>query len=207
MRPTRFLFVPFTCVMLAMASTGSTGSAQSAGGTAAGTDSSNSTSKVPSDDSVVSSEMRKLELAFGGVWTTSETFARNGFYPNGAERKGTAQFRLVTGGTSLIEEVHSDGSAGRLDFMVVIWWDSGAKIYKVFTCGNGGSDPCGIRGIAYFDGDSFANDYGLKIRGAKKKMEGHLLGDHSAVLNCATSRAPADWRFHVFRSHRPFAIR
>ena len=51
----------------------------------------------------------------------------NEFYPNGAEREGTARFSLATGGTSLIEEVHSDGSAGRLDFMVVIWWDNEAR--------------------------------------------------------------------------------
>jgi hypothetical protein len=113
--------------------------------------------------------MQRLERAFGGAWSTSESFARNEFYPDGAERKGTARFKLATSGTSIIEEVHSDGSAGRLDFMVVIWWDSDAKTYKFFTCGNGGSDPCKIRGNAYWDGDSFVNDYDLTIRGAKKR--------------------------------------
>jgi hypothetical protein len=113
--------------------------------------------------------MQRLERAFGGTWTTSESFAHNEFYPNGAEREGTARFNLATGGTSLIEEVHSDGSAGRLDFMVVIWWDNEAKIYNFFTCGNGGNNPCKIRGTAHWDGDSFVNNYELTIKGAKKK--------------------------------------
>lgn len=101
----------------------------------------------------------------------SESFAHNEFFPNGAERNGTARFSLATGGTSLIEEVHSDGSAGRLDFMVVIWWDNEAKVYNFFTCGNGGNNPCKIRGTAHWDGDSFVNDYELTIRGAKKRWK------------------------------------
>jgi Protein of unknown function (DUF1579) len=124
-----------------------------------------------SADSANSPEMRRLERAFAGTWTISDSFARNEFYPNGAERQGTAQFRLATGGTSLIEEVHSDGSAGRLDFMVVIWWDGEAKVYNFFTCGNRGSNPCKIRGTAHWDGDSLVNDYELSIRGAKNKWK------------------------------------
>jgi hypothetical protein len=85
--------------------------------------------------------MQRLDRAFRGTWTTSENFAHNESYPSGAEREGTARFTLATGGTSLIEEVHSDGSAGRLDFMVLIWWDNEAKIYNFFTCGNGGNNP------------------------------------------------------------------
>jgi hypothetical protein len=115
--------------------------------------------------------MQRLERAFAGTWTTAESFAHNEFYPNGAERMGTAHFNLATGGTSLIEEVHSDGSAGRLDFMVVVWWDNEAKVYNFFTGGNGGSNPCKIRGTAHWDGDSFVNDYELTIRGTKKKWK------------------------------------
>jgi hypothetical protein len=94
-----------------------------------------------SADSASSPEMQRLERVFAGTWSTSESFARNEFYPNGAERKGTAQFRLATGGTSLIEEVHSDGSAGRLDFMVVIWWDSEAKVYNFLPAGTAAAIP------------------------------------------------------------------
>jgi hypothetical protein len=76
---------------------------------AATTESSRSVHPVASPDSANSPEMQRLERAFAGTWSTSESFAHNEFYPNGAERKGTAQFSLATGGTSLIEEVHSNG--------------------------------------------------------------------------------------------------
>jgi hypothetical protein len=120
-------------------------------------------------ESVTDPEMTRLARAFVGEWDTTETFARNDFYPNGAERKGTARFTLATGGTSLIEEVHSDGSAGKLDFIVIIWWDKDEKSYNFFTCGNSGSNPCRLRGTAKWDGDSFLNQYELVIRGTKKK--------------------------------------
>jgi len=142
---------------------------------AATTDSSRSVHTVASADSASSPEMQRIERAFAGTWSTSESFAHNKFYPNGAERKGTAKFSLATGGTSLIEEVHSDGSAGRLDFMVVIWWDSETKVYNLFACGNSGSNPCKIRGTAHWDGDSFVNDYELSIGGAKKKWKDTFL--------------------------------
>src|SRR5258708_6524266 len=66
-------------------------------------------------------QMRHLAKAFEGIWKTHESFAKNEFYPKGAERSGTAQFALATGGTALIENVRSDGSAGKLDFMAVLW--------------------------------------------------------------------------------------
>ncbi len=138
---------------------------------AATAESSRSVRRVPSADSASSPEMQRLDRAFVGTWSTSESFAHNEFYPDGAERKGTAQFSVATGGTSLIEEVHSNGSAGRLDFMVVIWWDSETKVYNFFACGNSGSNPCKIRGTAHWDGDSFVNDYELSVRGAKKKWK------------------------------------
>ncbi|HEY2459790.1 MAG TPA: DUF1579 family protein [Candidatus Acidoferrum sp.] len=114
-------------------------------------------------------EMQKLAKAFAGNWKTQEVFAHNEFYPKGAERQGTARFTLATGGTSLMEEVHSDGSAGRLDFIAIIWWDKDAQTYRVFTCGNGGNNPCKLRGTAHWDGASFSNEYELRLRGADRK--------------------------------------
>jgi hypothetical protein len=164
----RLFLVPLAPVMAVVAAS-SAGRPQSA--LEASTESSRSMPKVASADSASNPEMQRLERALAGTWITSESFAHNEFYPNGAERKGTARFSLATGGTSLIEEVHSDGSAGRLDFMVVIWWDNEAKIYKFFTCGNGGNNPCKIRGTAQWDGGSFVNDYELTIRGVKKRWK------------------------------------
>lgn len=164
------LLVLLTPVIVALAAS-SASWPQSATEPQACTESCGSMHKFAAADSGGNPEMQRLERAFVGTWSTSESFAHNEFYPNGAERKGTARFSLGTGGTSFIEEVHSDGSAGRLDFMVVIWWDNEAKVYDFFTCGNGGNNPCKIRGTAHWDGDSFINDYELTIRGAKKRWK------------------------------------
>ena len=170
MRRRLWFFVPFVLAITVVAASGAC-QPPSATGLAASTESSGSMPDVATAGSASNPDMQRLDRAFGGTWTTSESFAQNEFYPNGAEREGTARFTLATGGTSLIEEVHSDGSAGRLDFMVVIWWDNEAKIYNFFTCGNGGNNPCKIRGTGHWDGDSFVNNYELTIRGAKKKWK------------------------------------
>jgi hypothetical protein len=183
MRRSLWFFVSFLLATTVVAASGAD-HPKSATGLAASTESSESMPKVASAGSASNPEMQRLDRVFGGTWATSESFAHNEFYPSGAEREGTARFTLATGGTSLIEEVHSDGSAGRLDFMVVIWWDNEVKAYNFFTCGNGGNNPCKTRGTAHWDGDSFINNYELTIRGAKKKeMEGYLLGDHSKVIH------------------------
>jgi len=184
--------VPVVPVMFAAVAASSLGWPQNATRRAATTESSQSVPKVASVNSASSPEMQRLASAFAGRWSTSETFAHNEFYPNGAERKGTANFRLATGGTSFIEDVHSDGSAGRLDFMVVIWWDSEAKVYSFFTCGNGGSNPCGIRGTAHWDGNSFVNDYELSIRG--KRTSGRIASQRSPQCHSHWSRR---WNRHI----------
>ena len=115
-------------------------------------------------------EMHKLFRAFLGRWTVKETFERNEFSPGGGSRSGTARFTVGSGGTSLIEDYHANGSAGRLDFLAVIWWDPGAKAYRVFTCANG-RDACSMRGAAAWAGDSFVNDYDQSLNGISTKLE------------------------------------
>ncbi len=126
---------------------------------------------ITPSESAPTPEMQRLARAFVGTWNTIETFERNEFYPNGAERKGTARISVGTGGTTLIEDYHSDGSAGKLDFLAVIWWDNGTKRYGFFTCGNGHVTACKIRGTARWDGDSFVNEYDLAIKGTKRKWQ------------------------------------
>lgn len=113
--------------------------------------------------------MARLARAFLGAWNTSESFARSDLSPNGGERAGTARFHLATGGTTLVEDYHSNGSAGKLDFMVIIWWNQEAGSYEFFTCGNGGKNPCRLRGTAHWDGDSFVNEYEETMREGKKQ--------------------------------------
>ena len=85
-----------------------------------------------------------------------------------------------------MNEVHSDGSAGKLDGMVVIWWDSGAKTYRFFTCFNG-SSPCKLRGTAHWQGDEFVNEYEGPVNGKATKSQDrwiHItLNSHTLVAS------------------------
>ena len=112
-------------------------------------------------------EMDRLAKALVGDWNTTETMERGELFPNGGERHGMVQVRLAAGGTTLIYEVHSDGSAGRLDGMLVIWWDKEASFYRFFICFNNPSHPCEMRGTAHWEGDLFVNDYEEIVKGNK----------------------------------------
>ena len=112
----------------------------------------------PNQNSSVA-EMGRLAKALVGDWNTTETMEPGKLFPNGGSRNGIVHVRLAAGGTTLIYEVHSDGSAGKLDGMLVIWWDKDASVYRVFVCFNNPDHPCEVRGIAHWQGDLFVNDY------------------------------------------------
>ena len=112
-------------------------------------------------------EMDRLAKALVGDWNTTETMERGELFPNGGERHGIVQVRLAAGGTTLIYEVHSDGSAGRLDGMLVIWWDKEASLYRFFICFNNPNHPCEMRGTAHWESDSFVNDYEEIVKGKR----------------------------------------
>jgi hypothetical protein len=115
--------------------------------------------------------MNKLFQAFVGDWSVRETFQRNEFFPKGGERKGMARFRVGTGGTSLIEDYHSDGSAGQLDFLLVIWWNAPASTYQVFTCSNGSDNAGQLRGSAHWERATLVNDYVEKLNDKDQKCQ------------------------------------
>jgi hypothetical protein len=71
------------------------------------------------------------------------------FFPNGGERKGRAHARLAAGGATLVMEGHSDGSAGPLSYIIVVWWDKHAKLYGYFTCFKDPDVGCEVRGTAH----------------------------------------------------------
>ena len=112
-----------------------------------------------------SPEMQKLADAFAGDWNTTETMLRSEFFPNGGARHGSSHVRLVAGGTTLLTEVHSNGSAGPLDGVLAIWWDKGAQAYRFFTCFNDANNPCEVRGTAHWEGKTFVNDYEEMMNG------------------------------------------
>lgn len=114
-------------------------------------------------------EMEKLFNSFAGDWDTSELRERTQLFPDGGERKGKAHIRLASGGSTLVMEGHSDGSAGRLSYIIVIWWDQDTSVYRYFTCFKDTGSSCEIRGTAHWDHDKFVNDYEEPIHG--KKMQ------------------------------------
>jgi hypothetical protein len=116
-----------------------------------------------------SQQINRLLKAFAGDWKTTEAMEHSELFPNGGARQGVATFRLGTGGTTLIEEGRSDGSAGPLEFLIVIWWDEEAGLYRLLTCFNGYAKPCELRGTARWEGDTFVNDY-QELVGAKSTM-------------------------------------
>jgi hypothetical protein len=124
-------------------------------------------STTPASQNSPVPEMERLAKALVGDWDTTETMEKGEFFPNGGSRHGVVRVRLAAGRTTLIYEVHSNGSAGKLDGMLVIWWDKGASLYRVFVCFNDPSHPCEMRGTAHWEGDSFVNDYEETVKGKK----------------------------------------
>jgi hypothetical protein len=126
-----------------------------------------SANAVAPPESAASPEMDRLAKALAGDWDTTETMERSEHFPNGGSRHGTVHARLASGGYTLIYEVHSNGSAGKLDGFHTIWWDKGAKLYYFLACFNHPDNPCRTRGTAHWEGDKFVNDYEEIIDGKK----------------------------------------
>lgn len=124
-------------------------------------------SGTPPNQSSPVPEMERLAKALVGDWNTTERMEHGEVFPNGGSRHGIVHVKLAAGGTTLIYEVHSDGSAGKLDGMLVIWWDKDASLYRVFVCFNNPQRPCEMRGTAHWEGDSFVNDYEATVKGSK----------------------------------------
>jgi hypothetical protein len=105
-------------------------------------------------------ELARLASAFVGDWDTSETMEKSEYFPNGGGRHGTSRWRLGVGGTTVIDEGHSNGSVGPLDHLVLIWWDKKADVYQYLVCFKDVGSACWIRGTAHWDRNDFINDYG-----------------------------------------------
>src|SRR6267154_3481015 len=120
-------------------------------------------------ETAASPEMDRLAKALAGDWNTSESMVKSEFFPNGGSRHGRSHIGLVAGGTSLFAEFHSNGSAGKLDGLYVIWWDKPANIYRLFVCFNDLQTPCKLRGTAHWEGDTFVNDYEETVDGKLTK--------------------------------------
>ena len=114
-------------------------------------------------------EVYKLLRFFEGTWSVFENLQKNEFFPKGGTRRGTARITPGPGRLSLIEDYHSNGSAGQLDLLAIIWWDNKAQIYRPLVCANG-EEGCIVRGTVRWQGNALINDYEEVMGGKKRKM-------------------------------------
>jgi len=114
-----------------------------------------------------SPEMQRLIDAFRGNWVVRETFEVSASR-HGETRQGSASFR-VGPGLSLIEDYRSDGSAGSLRFLALLWWDQTAQAYRLLTCAN--NDGCSMRGTAKWEGKELANSWKQVIDGKTARFK------------------------------------
>jgi carboxyl-terminal processing protease len=114
-----------------------------------------------------SPEMERLAKFVVGDWDTVETIESSPSFPHGGSRNGRVEARLAAGGYTLIYEVHSDGSAGKLDGFLTIWWDQAANVYHLLACFNNPRGPCRMRGTAHWEGEAFVNDYDFLVEGKR----------------------------------------
>lgn len=126
--------------------------------------------KAQENPPAASPEMTRLAKALAGDWNTTENMEHSEFFPHGGSRHGHSHVALIAGGTALMSEVHSDGSAGKLDGVVTVWWEKAAGVYRFFICFNDTESPCRLRGTAHWEGDTFVNDYEEVIAGKKVKF-------------------------------------
>jgi hypothetical protein len=123
-----------------------------------------SDTKSPAETGVrPSPEMERLLNAFVGKWAVKETFEVSASKP-GRTREGTATFRAGPG-FSLIEDYRSNGSAGELHFLALLWWDQKSQVYALLTCAN--NDGCQLRGNARWEGMNFVNIWVEEVEGKK----------------------------------------
>src|SRR5262249_5795861 len=115
-------------------------------------------------------EMARLAHSLSGDWNNEEILEPSQHFPNGAQRRGISHCGMRTGGTTLFCEGTSDGSAGKLDHLIVIWWVTQAKNYGVFVCFKDWGQGCETRGTARWEGDVFVNDYTEDVKGKAVRM-------------------------------------
>jgi hypothetical protein len=108
-------------------------------------------------------EMQRLFKFFLGTWRVSETFEASSTR-KGQRRKGIAKFRAGPG-LSLIEDYRSNGSAGKLRFMGIFWWNPKLNAYQVLTCAN--NDGCRLRGTLRWEGGHLVNTWDEDVNGKK----------------------------------------
>jgi len=151
--------------------------------------------KWDSDEFQPVPEMQRLVDTFAGEWRVSETFALEVGTPRQEKtRQGTVSFR-VGPGVSLIEDYRSNGSAGNLRFLGLLWWDQSAQLYRLLTCAN--NEGCRLRGTAKSEGRDLVNSWEEKVDGKVATFKDSfvdILPTSFRLVSEGTAEGKAIWR-------------
>jgi hypothetical protein len=116
-------------------------------------------------------ELKSLEKALAGNWTTSYDFAPSGMTPKGGTGAGEENWRTGPGGYVLMEEEHVRGSAGEMFLIALHWWDNTTKSLRGMLCNNSGPAACDFNTYSNsslnWDGKQLTIDMGFPQNGNK----------------------------------------
>jgi hypothetical protein len=108
-------------------------------------------------------EMRRLLETFVGEWNVSENFEVSAT-KQGRTRQGSCDIKAGPG-VSMLEDCRTNGSAGELQFLAVLWWDANADAYQFFSCAN--ASGCAMRGTARWEGNRLVNRWEEEDKGKR----------------------------------------
>jgi hypothetical protein len=100
-------------------------------------------------------QMEKLIHALAGEWSTEETYEPSDLVPKGGTGHSRDSYRVGPARSSLIEEYHSEGTAGKSWGIGIIWWDAEAQGFHFIWC------------------DSYALDRGCRVSSQLGKWDGN----------------------------------
>jgi hypothetical protein len=120
-----------------------------------------------------SPEMTRLAQALAGDWRSVEVVQFGKPLPDGQGRRGTVQARLASGGNVLVVEGHAVGAVGgEIGWYSAFWWHPAINRYRMLTCfyAPGIRGECRLRGTAYWEGETFVNEYADSVDGKLVNM-------------------------------------
>src|SRR5262249_17440341 len=97
-------------------------------------------------------EMQRLSKLYVGSWTYTETYPKSARMPNRRVNTRLYTSELGPGGNSIINRVHSKGSVGEFEGILIMTWDPKERAYKAFALGD--SFPGALVEIGQWEGDA-----------------------------------------------------
>lgn len=126
-----------------------------------------STDAKPATAPTIAPEMERLGF-YVGEWDYTETYPKSAYYPNGGVNTGVYSSKLGPGGHSLLNSFHSQGPVGEFEGLLIITWDTKAKVFQGFVLGN--EFPGAIVETGQFEGDALVLRFEFQTAGGTIKL-------------------------------------